>query len=544
MRSIFTTAISEQLKGRSLAVCSIWAERCRMIKGKPMSFNQHPWSKDILDCDERECCCQKAAQVGITETMLNRAFYLMDQRKWDIAYYLPNKIPDATDFSNARFDPAIEESQYLSSMFTSTKNVGHKRAGTANLYIRGSNSKVGLRSIPVAGLFIDEVDVCADYVLPMARERLSGQQQSQLWTFSTPTIEGHGINAIFSQSDQRHFFFKCPSCSRFIELTFPKCLKFCSDSESDAAINDSYLICPECEAKLPHEQKPQFLKTGIWVPAQPGKNVVGFYINQMYSSTVTPGDLAKSFLKGQRDLAEEQEFYNSKLGIVHTPEGNTVTDAEIVSAIGDYVNGDSEHLKHLPVTIGIDVGKFLHVVVVRWDINAHATLDDINSQAVAHVIHAFKIESLKAGFPELDPIIRIYQPRAVIIDAQPERRSASDFATRWNGLVRTCFYGDHARGRNLVLADNNVLTVDRTIWLDTSLGRFHSHTIKLPANIDHEFKTQIRALTRITRKNSQGNPVSLYLKPAVDDHYAHALNYAEIALKFLSTSSLSTYNWG
>jgi phage terminase large subunit GpA-like protein len=119
---------------------------------------------------------QKSAQMGYTETVLNITFYNIDVRNIDCLYVLPAKTPDASDFSAARFDPALELSPHLSKIFSEVKNVGHKRAGTTNLYIRGSRSRAGLKSVPVGFIVLDELDeMTQENVRWLLKERRSGQ---------------------------------------------------------------------------------------------------------------------------------------------------------------------------------------------------------------------------------------------------------------------------------------------------------------------------------------------------------------------------------
>ena len=73
------------------------------------------------------------------------------------------------------------------------------------------------------------------------------------------------------------------------------------------------------------------------------------------------------------------------------------------------------------------------------------------------------------------------------------------------------------------------VSVDRTSWLDLSLGRFRTKRISLPRNTDLEYKTHIKSLVRISEKDDDGNVIGRYIKNG-EDHYAHARNYAEIAL--------------
>jgi len=59
--------------------------------------------------------------MGVTETLLNITFFAIDIKRIDVLYTLPAKTPDAGDFSQARFDSALELSPHLTQLFSDTK---------------------------------------------------------------------------------------------------------------------------------------------------------------------------------------------------------------------------------------------------------------------------------------------------------------------------------------------------------------------------------------------------------------------------------------
>lgn len=78
-----------------------------------------------------------------------------------------------------------------------------------------------------------------------------------------------------------------------------------------------------------------------------------------------------------------------------------------------------------------------------------------------------------------------------------------------------------------------MIRVDRTSWLDLSLGRFKRGDIGLPIDTSLDYKAQICAQVRIPTKDRDGNPMTKYETPGNRaDHFGHARNYAEIALPF------------
>jgi len=242
MKQAFKERIVSGLTRHAVTKPSKWAEKYRVIDYKPWSFRRHPWLIDMHDSKSEYNVGQKAAQMGFTETLLNLAFYAIDILGKDVLYVLPNKNPDASDFSSGRFDPAREQSQHIADMFTNVDNVGHKRAGNANLYVRGSNSRAGLKSVPIHTLLMDEVAEFVEENIPLALERTSGQLSFLVWMVSTPTIDGFGISKFYEQSDKKHLYFKCPSCSKYIKLLFPESLVICGDDKFDPRVKESHLI--------------------------------------------------------------------------------------------------------------------------------------------------------------------------------------------------------------------------------------------------------------------------------------------------------------
>ena len=494
----------------------------------PWSFKYHPWLREMHDSDAEMNIGQKSAQMGYTETVLNRTFFKIDIRQIDSLYVLPAKTPDAGDFSASRFDPALELSQHLTDIFSDVKNVGHKRAGTTNLYIRGSRSRSGLKSVPVGFLVLDELDEMNQDNVPLVFERQSGQIEKQAWLISTPTIDEYGINKYFMRSTMEHFFFACPSCNRQTELTFPDCLVITSDDPNSMALKDTHLICKECKQKLPHETKHEWLKDGLWVPSYRETDMRGFYINQLYSSTIRPWEFAQSFLRAQTNPADEQEFHNSKMGMPHIVKGARVLDVDLEQCIKSYTNHDTKIVPGSIVTMGIDVGTWLNFEIVEWKIDGNVLSPDVNSSAIGRVVYADKV----LNFEDLDKIMLEYRPNMTVIDANPERRKAFEFAARFYGYVKLCFYGNNIKGKYIHTGEaelEETVTVDRTSWLDLSLTRYRNKTIILPRDISLEYREHIKAQVRVPDKDKDGNPVNRYQSIGAD-HFGHARNYSEIAL--------------
>lgn len=537
--------IQSGLRRKAVTSCSTWAQTYRVM-GVPYpglwTFRHHPWLREMHDFESDRMIGQKSAQMGYTETALNLAFYYIDVKAIDVLYVLPSKTPDASDFSASRFDGALDLSLHLEDLFSDVKNVGHKRAGSTNMYVRGSKSRSGLKSIPVGLVILDEVDEFDQDNIPLAMERLSGQVERKTAMLSTPTIDDRGINRYFVLSTQDHFYFRCPFCSRSTELVFPDCMVITAEGLSDPKLKNSHIICKECKHRLDHATKHEWLGTGKWVSGYLDRDDRGFYINQLYSSTVSPHEIAQKYLEALRDPAAEQEFWNSKMGLPHVVEGARVTDVDI-----DRCKENSSYKTTDPspggcITMGVDVGKVLHCEIDQWTLpQMYSGSVDLNIQAKCRVLTMFKVKE----FEELDESMRKYRVLACVIDSQPEHRKAYEFASRFWGHVRLCIYGKGISGKQIVVGrddhgqvvDEHLVTVDRTSWLDLSLSRFRNKgMLILPIDTTEEYREHIKALVRVYSRDVDGNPVGKYEKgEQKPDHYAHARNYAELALPFATS---------
>lgn len=525
------------LKRKSIQRCSDWACRYRMM-GKPFpgpwTFARHPWLKGIHDSKSEVIVCQKGAQLGVTETALNRTFFVIDVKRESILYILPATVPDAKDFSTGRFDPALEGSPYLTNLFSDVSNVGLKRAGHAILYIRGSKSRGQMKSIPVGNIIFDEYEEMNMANARLAVERVSGYPQKSLMYLSTPTIEDRGINNLFKTSTQDHFFFRCPHTGRFTELVFPDCLVVCGDRVDDPRLAESQIISLESKKPISLQEKIDALQTGVWISKTPDSDVQGYYINQLYSTTISPKDLAKNFLEAERDPASEQEFWNSKGGLCHEVKGARLTEAEVDGAIGDYTTIQSANTGL--VTMGIDVGKRIHYSIVKWQ-NSKALGAEINLLATAQVIAFGTVKE----FSELTPLMLAFGVNYACIDRQPETRLSREFCRKYYGIARMVGYEEGINARDLKTDDAELaVKVDRTSWIDLTMSRFRNNSIRLPRDINDEFKQNLRALVRIYEKDTNGNDVGKYVHgDSKPDHYMHTLVYNDIALALFAAGGVN-----
>ena len=543
LTDILKLTFMEGVRSRTVTTCSRWSEHRRVMGSPfdgPYSFTHHPWCRAIHDSQSAFTVAMKAAQLGVTETGINRAFFTLDQSKRDVLYVLPTSL-NASDFSKARFSGALNLSPYLKNLFTDTNTVGLKSTGVNSLYIRGSRGDSNLKSIPVSELILDEVDEMDQRAIWLALERLSGQIEKHVVAISTPTIPKYGIHKLYLSSTQEHFFFPCPHCGRQTELIWPDCIEIIGETVHDPRCKESFLKCKECKHELDHKSKPQWLSNAQWVQTAPNVDAAdsrGFQINQLYSSTVSPGELVVAYHRGLGDEAANKEFHNSKLGLPFIGTGAQITDDMIDACL-------REHTIHEPrpatggkrtITMGVDQGKWNYVSVVEWFVDQMSS--DINVAALGKLLWFGKFHEDDWGM--LSELMREWQILACVIDADPQINEARRFARKFHGYVWLCRYRRGQTGKEISVSEEDsgspIATVDRTNWLSATLGRFKTKPprIILPRDLTLEYREHLKSLVRTYEKDDTGNPVATFIETG-PDHFAHALNYAEIALPFAAS---------
>lgn len=537
----FYAILQETLLNQTFDVCSRWAvNRRTMQDGSQYSLEDYPYVRDILDSRAKKNWIRKGAQVGLSEAAFTIGFFEVDYHQRDVLYYFPT-VKMAKRFSKTRFSQAISLSDYLrKAVRTDTDEL--KQIGNATLHILGAQGS-DLHGTSTGRLILDEIDKWTARQIYLAEERISGQKDEDtiVWGFSTPTYPDFGIDKYYKDSTQEHFFFDCPHCSEEIELLWEDSFELHGENVDDPAVHNSYLKCSKCQKELEHSKKKEWLSTGRWVATNPDADPSisrGFWVSQLYSPTVTPATIAIKYLRGIGDEDARREFYNSCLGIAYIEDAHQVNDTHIDDCIKRYSLGEvrptfaSDGL----FTLGIDQGGPVHHwVAIKWLFDRDA-VGDPNDRAKGRVVGLGRI--LHDDWASIHGLMRGYQIRMAVIDYFPEPTNARIFARKFEGGVYLCQYVTGTSGREVRTTEDdygaNLVKVDKVGWLSKTLGRVMAGGIELPLDLPKEFRDQIKAPVR-SLKTVDGQPVATYVETGAD-HYAHALNYAEIALKVLDPS--------
>ena len=531
LQSVFSNQIKMGLERKSATSPARWAELYRVMSGEvpgPWKFDKFPWLREMHNSKAPINIGKKAAQVGFTEAVLNITFCRMDILGQDCLYILPTSKPAAFNFSTSRVDSAIELSPHLTNLFSNIKNIQHKKAGSANLFIRGCRSRTDLKSDPISLLVFDELDEMNEDLVSLGELRCSGQEDYQIWKISTPIAPNKKIDFEYTHSTQEHFMFKCPSCGKTIEFKFPESIKIIGESHRDPDCSKSHYICYECGKILPQEGKPDYLGKGFWEPFGDKRiHIRGFHINQMYSFIRSPEDIARAWLEGLIKKSAEQEFFNSRLGLPFVAEGTYVKAEHLQKIIGTYASGPQKGL----VGMGVDIGRNRHHVVIQlWGVDRFGS--DVNMRTKSKIL----LIKVVTSFDELAQLMREFQVRMAVFDSAPEYHKTHDFAIKFAPHVKLCTYNTNRASKALLKIPDPMIpeiTVHRTLWIETALSRIIEGRTELPKDYPDEFELNLQSIFKRYGEDQHGNDVSWYESNG-DDHFAHALTYSEITLPLLA----------
>ena len=363
---------------------SEWSDRHRMLSSKASSepgrwrTSRTPYLKEIMDClsptsPVERVVFMKAAQLGATEMGSNWIGYVIHHAPGPMMAVWPT-VEMAKRNSKQRIDPLIEESPILKELIAPARSrdsgntILAKEFRGGVLVMTGANSAVGLRSMPVRYLFLDEVDGYPLDVdgegnaVALAEARTRTFARRKIFIVSTPTIAGVStIEREYEASDQRRFFVPCPHCGHRQWLRFEQ-LRWERDENGHRPDTAAY-VCESCEVPIPEHHKTWMLEHGEWrAMSETSGRTAGFHLSSLYSPIGWRSwkDIAiaweRSISKESGSSAEIKTFKNTELGETWVEEGEAPDWQRLLERREDYRIG-AVPVGGLLVTAGADVQK-------------------------------------------------------------------------------------------------------------------------------------------------------------------------------------------
>lgn len=350
----------EGLTPDPMLTLSEWADRHRVLSSKSSSepgrwrTSRTPYLKEIMDCLSPTSPIERivfmaGGQLGKTECGNNWIGYVIHHAPGPMMAVSPT-VEMAKRNSKQRIDPLIEESPTLKELISPARSrdsgntILAKEFRGGVLVMTGANSAVGLRSMPVRYLFLDEVDGYPLDVdgegdaISLAEARTRTFARRKIFIVSTPTIAGvSAIEREYEASDQRRYFVPCPHCGHRQWLRFEQ-LRWDKHHPETA----SY-VCETCDTAIAEHHKTAMLAAGEWraLAASNGRTA-GFHLSSLYSPIGWRSwrDIAaaweSSVNKESGSASAIKTFKNTELGETWIEEGEAPDWQRLLERREDY----------------------------------------------------------------------------------------------------------------------------------------------------------------------------------------------------------------
>jgi len=495
-----------------------------------------------------------SAQSAKSEVLLNCAGFYMANDPGPIMAVQPNMKPMGESFAKDRIAPMMRDTPALSGLIKDTgrresnNTIFHKVFPGGHLTISGANSPSSLASRPIRVLLMDEVDrfeaTREGDAQKLAEKRTRTFHNRKILKVSTPTYENHGIDAEYSNCQQKwQWHVACLHCGEF---QFPEFKFF--HWEKDQPDTTSY-TCGACGAVHQPNEEFKVKATGKWVCIEDsGNKSKGYHFNQWASPFARWSETVAEFLNAKDDPLKLQTVINTAFAETWSEAGESVDPASLFSRRESY---SFVPLGALVLVAGVDVqGDRLELEVIgygegeeSWGIEYRVIWGDPGRPEVWSDLDRILSQTYKTEDGRSLPI------SATCIDSGGHHTSAVyDFCSKRAGRRVFAVKGMAGEGKPIVSAAN-VKRYGRTggnvrlftIGVDTCkrivMGRLGveegAGLCHFPMTYDEQYFDQLTA-EEIRTKYQQGVPTQFWYQIRSRNEALDIRVYALAALKLLN----------
>lgn len=508
------------------------------VEGNRFTFEDHEYQIEIMRDTSSRIDIRKCSQVGASELWAQKTLAMCGVLKnVRIMFSQPTKEM-AVKFSKDRIDGVIEQSPYYSGLVApGSSSAGMKKIGSNFLYIIGTFGANSAISIPAEVIICDEVDFSNEVVLGKLNSRLRHAKsvdeygnRGYRYRFSTPTVDGFGIDKGFQAGDQRYYMCKCEHCNRwtvpdymtdFIIPGWDKpIIEFGRDDMGDERLDleSSWIKCSHCGNDLfsslcdPDRRE--------WVAKFPDRHNHSY---QIYPWDVPKYNTPKNIVMQYDDYPLKSDFYNFVIGLPYSDAENTfITNDEHKRRTCDVDLWIFNAWSVLCQTVaGMDIGKTCHLVIKA------------KAGRGWHVVYMQKIANTKTepAAPQVLAYYDFYRVKKMCIDAGPDITLVNTLVNAREGIQAVVYTKVSGFVPIVEVKGGDVINADRTKTLSLLLSAHNGGDIHYPHREDlrDEVFKHLETTKKVRERNADGEMVDRFIKTDRQDHWVHALNYAGIA---------------
>jgi len=467
-----------------------WAEQRRTLSRKespgcpgPWRNSRAPYAVEIQEClspdhPARTVVWWASSQVAKTEVGNNFVGWAMDVAPASMLVVRPSES-DARKWSRQRLRPMIQSTATLREKVASG---GGREGGNSLflveflggiLFVGWAGSATELASMPIAYLFLDEVDKYKRDVdgqgdaIAQAKQRTQNVRRAKIFIASTGTNEGESrIAQEYESGDKRRRWVPCPDCGEFQVLKW-KQVQWEQDVEEVEGGGTRVVrhypetacyVCEHCGTCWNDAQRWAAEAKGEWRAEKPFRGIASFHCWAAYSHFVRLQDLAEEWLDAQGDHEKLKAFVNLKLGELWKEPSETLDPSDLRSRLAEYPAEVPAGVAVLTAAVDVQKNR-LEAAVVGWGVGEEAwfithqrlhgdpELPEVWAQleavltrgyqhesgATLHIRHAF-IDAQYKGPEAVYPFVRLREGRGVFavrgmdsrakeVFTQPKRRN-------------------------------------------------------------------------------------------------------------------------
>jgi phage terminase large subunit GpA len=457
-----------------------------------IEFDNHRFLIDFYADEADDIVSRKSAQVGFSVAAILKSFHSARYGGWNIIYALPtNNV--VNDFVKPKVNPLISSNKSIASI-VHDDSVSLKRVGDRFVFFKGGFSDREAISISGDILVIDEYDRMPDMnVVNTFDSRLQASKSPKRWRFSNPSQVGFGVDGLFTDSNQLHWFVKCGHCGYEWFMDWTK-----EDGTHYVDRERKIYVCGKCDKEITDEYR----RMGRWVAKYPNRKRHGYWFSQMMAPWVSAARIIEQFEESNVEF-----FHNFVLGKAYTPTDMIVDRAAILRATAP------SNIPKTQVAIGVDqdAGGQYFVAMTPQGIFAHGYVDSWE-----------KIEQLKLMYNAI-----------VVCDPNPYQAMPKQMANKYSDWYLCYFKTLDGLSAIQWKEKEQIVYADRTRVIDIRANEIVQARL-LYRERPHEIEDIIAHwgnLYRTTEEKDDGRVRSIWIKK--DDKqsdYPFAEVYARIGL--------------
>lgn len=456
---------------------------------QPIEFKDHRFMIDFYADDSPDIVSKKSAQVGFSVAAILKSMHEARFRGQNIIYALPtNNV--VQDFVKPKVNPLITSNAFIS-RDVADDSVSLKKVGNRFMYFKGGFSDREAISISGDVLVIDEYDRMPDMgVVTTFDSRLQASKNPKRWRFSNPSQVGFGVDALYTDSDQRHWFVTC-ACGHEWFMDWEPDGK-CHYVDRERGI----YACGGCNKEITDEQR----RMGRWVAKYKDRKRHGYWFSQMMAPWVTARRIIEQYEESNIEF-----FHNFVLGKAYTPSDLIVNRETILRACAPSI------IPKVGVSIGVDqnVNEQIWVAMTSQGVFAHGKAQSWE-----------EIERLKLMWNAV-----------MVVDPQPYQTMPKKLAEKYNNFYLCRFKEIHTL--NILDWKGKTVWADRTKLLDTVANEITNAALMFrerPSELE-DYIADWQNIYRTTEEKDDGKIKSVWKKKEnKESDFSFATAYARVGL--------------